>query len=84
MFLKELKLAPPVSTGKKSKHADQRETMNTKKKLKRVNNNPASAFDALKGSAGARAVINAPNKAERSVIQVLSAGILLTMLPKSK
>jgi len=31
MFLKELKLAPPVSAGKKSKHADQRETMNTKK-----------------------------------------------------
>jgi hypothetical protein len=31
-LLMELKLASPVSAGKKSKHADQRETMNTKKK----------------------------------------------------
>ena len=69
MFLKELKLAPPVSAGKKSKHADQRETMNTKKKLKRVNNNPAAAFDALKGSAGAKAVLNAPNKAEKRLLK---------------
>ena len=74
MFLKELKLAPPVSAGKKSKHADQRETMNTKNKLKRVDKNPAAAFDALKGSAGALTVLNAPNKAENRLFRCYRLG----------
>jgi len=47
-----------------------------------VNNNPAVAFDALKNFAGAWTALNAPNKAEKSVIQVSSAGILLTTLTK--
>jgi len=47
-----------------------------------VNKNPADAFDALKGFAGAWPVLNASNKAEKSVVYVLLAGILLTTLSK--
>ncbi len=57
------------SAGKKSMHADQRETMNAFKIQTLMNKNPAAAFTALKVSAG---VLNAVNKAENCRMKGLS------------